>query len=145
MYSLVRRYLKTAIAFLLVGLAIGVWMLVGREFGVWQPWRIRSAHTHAVLIGFVMMMIAGVALWMFPRARRDDPRYRPALAELAWWAIAGGTALRVLLELSIGATQSPLLRGAVVGSGLLQFLGLATFFWGLWPRIRGSGANPEGR
>ena len=31
MHSLVRRYVKTAIAFLLVGLAIGGWMVVRRE------------------------------------------------------------------------------------------------------------------
>jgi hypothetical protein len=31
MHSLVRRYLKTAIVFLAVGLLIGTWMMVERE------------------------------------------------------------------------------------------------------------------
>ena len=35
--------------------------------------------------------------------------------------------------------------GAIVGAGALQISGLALFFIGLWPRIRSSGANPEGR
>ncbi|HXT17308.1 MAG TPA: hypothetical protein VN706_16840 [Gemmatimonadaceae bacterium] len=33
MYSLVRRYIKTAIMFLFVGLAIGGWMMTERELG----------------------------------------------------------------------------------------------------------------
>lgn len=150
MNPLVRRYLKTAIVFLLTGLALGFWMLLGRELGVPMAWRLRSAHTHAVLVGFVMMMIAGVALWMFPRARSGDGRYRPVLAEIAWWAIAGGTALRVMLEAwpvspSADASGAMPLRIAIVGAGALQISGLALFFIGLWPRIRSSGANPEGR
>jgi hypothetical protein len=31
MHSLVRRYLKTGIAFLALGLGLGVWMMVERE------------------------------------------------------------------------------------------------------------------
>ncbi|WKW11653.1 hypothetical protein Strain138_000910 [Pseudogemmatithrix spongiicola] len=145
MNPLVRRYLKTAIAFLLVGLALGFWMLLGREFGIPTAWRLRSAHTHALLVGFVLMMIAGVALWMFPRARSGDARYKPVLAEIAWWGIAGGTATRVVLESWLGDTTGSAWRAAIVGAAALQVLGLAVFFLGMWPRIRSSGANPDGR
>ena len=81
MYSLVRRYLKTAIVFLGVGLAIGGWMIVRRE--LWSEFPtpyVVSAHTHALFVGFVMMMILGVALWLFPRPDREDARYSPRLA-----------------------------------------------------------------
>ena len=37
-----------------------------------------SAHTHAILVGLVMMMILGVALWLFPRPEKQNVRYRPA-------------------------------------------------------------------
>ena len=76
MPPLVRRYLKTAIAFLLFGVGLGVYMLARRELaGVWPtPWW-TSAHTHAILVGFVMMMILGVALWMFPRPAKEDTRW----------------------------------------------------------------------
>ena len=145
MNPLVRRYLKTAIAFLLVGLALGFWMLLGREFGIATAWRLRSAHTHALLVGFVLMMIAGVALWMFPRARSGDARYKPVLAEIAWWGIAGGTAGRIVLESWPGEHASVGWRAAIVGAAALQVAGLAVFFVGIWPRIRSSGANPDGR
>ena len=74
MPPLVRRFLKTAIGFLILGVALGVYMLARRELaGVWPtPWW-RSAHTHAILVGLVMMMIMGVALWMFPRPARTTP------------------------------------------------------------------------
>src|SRR4051812_28957383 len=86
MTPLVRRYLRTAIGFLLAGLGLGAWMLVRRELaGQYPTPRLISAHTHVILVGFVMMMILGVALWMFPRPEREDVRYRPGVAEAAYW------------------------------------------------------------
>jgi len=75
MPPLVRRFLKTAIVFLLVGVALGLYMLARRDLGgAWAtPWW-TSTHTHAILVGFVMMMIAGVSERCGPasaRARRD--------------------------------------------------------------------------
>lgn len=145
MSPLVRRYLKSAVLFLVTGLALGVWMLVSREFGAWQPLRLRSAHTHALLVGFVMMMISGVALWMFPRVPADDTRYRPAIAEAAWWCLAPGTALRVALELTLPPEASVAMRVLLVAAGIAQVLGLLLFFWTMWPRIRASGAASGGR
>ena len=61
MHSLVRRYLKTGIGFLALGLGLGLWMMAHRELR--QRFRspyLVSAHTHAIFVGFVMMMILGV-------------------------------------------------------------------------------------
>lgn len=145
MNPLVRRYLKTAVLFLVTGLVLGVWMLVAREFGTPQPMRLRSAHTHALLVGFVLMMISGVALWMFPRAPADDARYRPVIAKAAWWCLAPGTALRVALEITLAPDASVTMRVVLVAAGVAQVLGLVLFFWTMWPRIRASGANSGGR
>lgn len=141
MHSLARRFLKTAIAFLMVGLALGVWFLVRRETGgaaITQ--RELSAHTHALLIGFVMMVIAGVALWIFPRPASDDSRYRPHIAVAAWWFLAPGTALRVVGELLAGFGPGRGLRLAILAAGLAQAVGLALVFWTLLPRIRAAGS-----
>lgn len=141
MPPLVRRYLRAAVLFLAVGLGLGLWMLYAREFGATLPIRIRSAHTHALLVGFVMLMITGVALWMFPRPRQDDVVFRPALAEAAWWAITGGTALRVVLELTLAGDASVTWRAILVGAGALQMIGVLLFFATMWTRIRASGAR----
>jgi hypothetical protein len=145
MNPLVRRYLKTAIAFLTLGLSLGVWMLYAREFGGWQPPRILSAHTHALLVGFVILMITGVALWMFPRPRVGDAVFRPGLAEAAWWCIAGGTGVRVALELGLRAAAAPIWRAVLVAAGVTQLIGVLLFFGTMWTRIRSSGAMSERR
>jgi heme/copper-type cytochrome/quinol oxidase subunit 1 len=141
MHSLARRYLKTAIFFLVAGLALGVWLLLRRELGgAAISARELSAHTHALLVGFVMMMIAGVALWLFPRPSADDRRYQPRLAETAWWCIAPGTLLRISAEVLAGFDPGPGLRLIIVLGGLLQAVGLALVFWTLFPRIRAAGS-----
>jgi heme/copper-type cytochrome/quinol oxidase subunit 1 len=141
-YSLVRRYLKTAIVFLGVGLAIGGWMIVRRELWSEVPTPyVVSAHTHALFVGFVMMMILGVALWLFPRPDREDARYSPRLAELAYWLLTGGTATRVAGELLRSHVGALWLRVVVVAAGFAQITGLAVFFYTMWTRIRPVGSR----
>ena len=141
MTSLVRRFLKTAIVFLVAGLAIGGWMLGTRELaGRFASPFLLSAHTHAILVGFVMMMILGVAQWMFPRPAKDDTRYRPALAEASYWLLTVGTTVRILGELVRQGSDAPWLRWAVFVAGMIQVAGLLTFFTNMWTRIRGVGS-----
>jgi heme/copper-type cytochrome/quinol oxidase subunit 1 len=142
MHSLVRRYIKTAIVFLFSGLLIGGWMIVRRELWRTFPSAYQtSAHTHAIFAGFILMMILGVALWLFPRPERHDTRYRPALAAAAYWLLTVGTAGRVLGELLRPGNDESWLRWSVVTSGLLQIVGLALFFWTMWSRIRAVGSK----
>ncbi len=141
MHSLVRRYIKTAIVFLAIGLALGFLGLVRRElFGRWPtPYEI-SAHTHAILVGFMMMMIQGVALWLFPRPDKEDRRYDPRLAEAAWWAMTVGTAVRLMGELARGASTSLPLGAIIVVAGAMQLTGMALFFHTMWSRVRAVGS-----
>ena len=142
MHSLVRRYLKTGIGFLALGLLLGVWMMVQREIQQRFPSPyVVSAHTHAILVGFMMMMILGVALWLFPRPAKDDTRYSPKVAEVAYWLVAGGTALRLVAEIARLAVGSYWLRVATVATGVIQVIGLALFFINLWSRIRPLGSQ----
>jgi cbb3-type cytochrome oxidase subunit 1 len=136
MPPLVRRYLKTATAFLALGLAIGGWMLVALEFGLRFPARVVSAHTHVILVGFVMMMICGVALWMFPRPAKEDARYKPVRAEWAYWFLTVGTSVRAVAELVAGVEAIPVMRTLIVAAGFAQIAGLLLFFWTMLPRIR---------
>jgi cbb3-type cytochrome oxidase subunit 1 len=142
MYALVRRYIKTAIGFLIIGLGIGGWMMARRELRQQFPTPYEtSAHTHAIFVGFVMMMICGVALWLFPRPDKTDRRYRPALIEAAYWMLTIGTSARVAGELMRYMTTARWLRIAVVGAGLLQIVGLSLFFHTMWSRIRAVGSQ----
>lgn len=142
MHTLVRYYIKTAICFLIVGLTIGGWMIVQRELLLTFPSQYEiSAHTHVIFVGFIMMMIMGVALWLFPRPERADTRYRPAVARAAYWCVTIGTAARVAGELLRQSVGAEWLRWAVVLSGLLQIAGFLLFFFTMWSRIRAVGSQ----
>jgi hypothetical protein len=141
-FTLVRRYIKTGVAFLFAGLALGGWLLVRRElFGEWPQPHLVSAHTHAVLVGFVMFIIFGVALWLFPRAPKDDTRYSPARITLAYWILTVSTASRFLAEAGRAWSDSGLLPWIVVAGGLGQIVGAALYFWSMWTRIRPVGSH----
>ena len=142
MFSTVRLYIKTAIGFLAAGLLLGLYMLVRRELlGVWPDPYLVSAHTHAVLVGFVMFLILGVALWLFPRAEKDDRRYRPERIELAYWILLVSTLGRFLGEMLRAWVAAPWLGWVVVIGGVGQAAGLLFYFWVMWTRIRPVGSH----
>lgn len=142
MYTLVRRYIKTGIAFLFAGLAVGAILLVRRElWGIWPHPHLVTAHVHAVLVGFVIFLILGVALWLFPRAQKDDTRYRPARIEAAYWFLFLGTGCRFSGEVLRVWVDARWLAWVVVLSGLAQVAGLAVYFWTMWTRIRPVGSH----
>ena len=142
MHTLVRRFIKTAIGFLAAGLLIGAWMLVRREILGRHPTPFESsAHTHALLVGFVMNMILGVALWLFPRPDKADARYSPRTAEAAYWVLTLSTAGRVVGELLRPTFDDLALRWAVVLFGLGQAAGMLLFFHTMWTRIRPLGSK----
>ncbi len=142
MTALVRRYLKTAILFLMVGLALGAWAMVQRELGLTFPGAfLISAHTHAILVGFVMLMILGVAQWMFPRPSKTDEHYSAQRAAIAYWFVTLGTATRVAGELLRAGNTALWLRWIVLLSGFAQIAGICLFFYNMWSRIRAVGSE----
>ena len=142
MYSLVRRYIKTGIVFLALGVALGVYMLWAREIRHrWPDPYLVSAHAHAVLVGFVMFLILGVALWLFPRAEKGDERYRPGRAEAAYWILATSTAVRFVSEASQAWSRAGWLGWVVLLGGVGQAVGLGVYFWTMWTRIRPVGSH----
>lgn len=97
MHTNVRRFIKTGIGFLVVGLAIGAVMIVRRElYGIYAEPHLSSAHAHAVQLGFVMILILG-SRWS--GSGSTSGRCGPGSAR--WGAICGrrrGNASRSLAE-----------------------------------------------
>lgn len=142
MYTLVRRFIKTGIGFLAAGLLLGLWMMVRRDLmGVWPHPYLVSAHAHAVQVGFVMFLILGVALWLFPRAAKDDTHYSPGRAEAAYWILFASTLGRFLAEGARAFSTEPWLGWIVVAGGTGQVTGLFLYFWTMWGRIRPVGSH----
>jgi hypothetical protein len=143
MPPLIRRYIKTSFVFLLAGLLIGAYVIVGQfVFVAYPPRLFITAHVHLLLVGFMLMIVMGVATWMFPRPARDDARYRPELAEAVYWVMTLATVLRTLAELSASFSPAPALRTAIAVGGLGQLAATLLFVVNMWPRVRMPVAAP---
>jgi len=134
---LIRRYIKTSFVFLVVGLLLGGYVSIA-EFllGAYPPRLFVTAHVHLLLVGFMLILVMGVATWMFPRPARDDTRYRPELAEAVYWVMTVATTVRALAEIATGLTGAPVLRALVALAGLGQLVGAALFVLNMWGRVR---------
>ena len=137
MLPLVRRYIKTSFVFLALGLLLGGWMSVS-EFvlGAYPPRLYLTAHAHLLLVGFMLMMVMGVATWMFPRPARDDTRYRPELAEAVYWVMTMATALRAGAEIAVALAGTLGLRWLIALGGIGQLAGALLFVLNMWWRVR---------
>lgn len=137
MTPLVRRYIKTSFVFLLSGLVLGGYIVVAQfVLDAYPPRLLTTAHAHLLLVGFMLMMVMGVATWMFPRPARDDTRYRPELAEAAYWLMTVATALRALAEVIVGLTGVLGLRWLIALGGIGQLAGAGLFVLNMWWRVR---------
>ena len=137
MPPLVRRYIKTSFVFLLAGLLLGGYIAVAQfVVGRYPPRLHVTAHVHLLLVGFMLMIVMGVATWMFPRPGREDSRYRPARAEAVYWVTTASTALRAAAELTAPLWEAPVLRWAIAAGGLGQVAGAALFVVNMWWRVR---------
>jgi heme/copper-type cytochrome/quinol oxidase subunit 1 len=142
---LVRRYVKTSFAFLLAGLVLGAYVTVGQSVGVYPPRLFITAHVHLLLVGFMLMIVMGVATWMFPRPARDDRRYRPELAETVYWVMTVSTAVRAGAELTAPLFALPRLSYVVALGGLGQVAGAGLFVLNMWWRVRMPVVTPPPR
>jgi cbb3-type cytochrome oxidase subunit 1 len=95
-----------------------------------------------LLVGFMLMIVMGVATWMFPRPARDDSRYRPELAEAVYWLMTSATCVRALAEMLAAYNDSPALRTAVALGGVGQAGGVLLFVVNMWTRVRMPAAAP---
>lgn len=137
MTALIRRYIKTSFAFLLAGLALGGYLVVAQFMaGVYPSRLLVTAHVHLLLVGFMLMIVMGVATWMFPRPARDDRRYRPELAEVVYWVMAVSTAVRAAAEILTAVDSAGALRPLIAAGGLGQLAGAALFVINMWWRVR---------
>jgi cbb3-type cytochrome oxidase subunit 1 len=137
MPPLVRRYIKTSFVFLLAGLVLGSYIVVSEFLARTYPSHLLiTAHAHLLLVGFMLMIVMGVATWMFPRPARDDTRYRPELAEAVYWLMTLATALRATAEILLGLIGVLPLRWLVAAGGLGQLVGAALFALNMWWRVR---------
>ncbi len=124
----VKAFLKASLAWLALGVTLGVAMAA---HPAWTLYRL--AHMHMVLLGFVTMMIYGVAYHVIPRFA-GSPLFSRRAAGWHWWVSNAGLALMVagfIVRVSRAAVGTPLLATG----GTLSALGAYTFAFVIWRTI----------
>jgi cytochrome c oxidase cbb3-type subunit 1 len=138
----VKRFMKASVTWLALGVTLGVAMAVH------PPWTVlRPVHLHMNLVGFVAMMIFGVAYHVVPRFA-GFPLHSRRLAGLHWWlANAGlallvtGMAIRTQRVGQVGHTIAGILAGT---GGTITAAGAFIFAWIVWRTIDGPRKPPAG-
>jgi hypothetical protein len=94
-----------------------------------------------LLVGFLLLLIMGVALWMFPRLPASAGPRGEGPAALAWWLVSAGVVARACGEISSAYWPSHALGVATFTASALETLGVIVYFTALWPRIRSTRAD----
>jgi cytochrome c oxidase cbb3-type subunit 1 len=126
----VKAFLKSSLAWLGFGVILGLAMAV---HPVWTVYR--AVHLHMNLLGFVAMMIFGVAYHVIPRFT-GHPLHSRYLAKLHWWSANAGLAL---FSAGLGAqAQAGRFAPALLGvGGTLSSVGAFVFIFNIWRTIDG--------
>lgn len=126
MEPFVRGFIKASLAWL------GVGVLIGLSMAVWpaEALAYRPAHMHANLLGFVSMMIFGVAYHVIPRFT-GNPLHDRRLAMIHFWVANAGLLLLVagwVLRVARSALATPALHTGA----MLSAIGAFAFIFNLW-------------
>jgi cytochrome c oxidase cbb3-type subunit 1 len=131
----VRRFIRSSLVWLGVGVTLGVLMAVRPSTVAFRP-----AHLHANLLGFVSMMIFGVAYHVVPRFT-GQPLHSVRAAALHLWVANLGLAGMVSGFILRVYHWSP---GAVLlgVGGVLSAAGAFLFIYNLWRTLEPPRARP---
>jgi cytochrome c oxidase cbb3-type subunit 1 len=123
--------MRASLVWLALGVTLGVAMAVHPE------WRVfRTAHLHMNLVGFVTMMIFGVAYYIIPRFF-GQPLFSRRVAFAQWFASNLGLA-GMVAGFMMQAYAVPGWTGVLVTGGALQATGAYAFAYNIWRTIGGS-------
>ncbi len=128
----VRAFMRASLVWLALGITLGLSIAIHPAWIIYRP-----AHVHMNLVGFVTMMIYGVAYHVVPRFT-GHPLHSRRLAACQWWMANAGLAGMVagfLLQPHAGSPGT----GFLVAGGVLETLGAYLFVFNIWNTI-GSGA-----
>ena len=141
MFTNARLFIKTAFAFFVLGLLSGLYLYATKLFLWPSPYTLASAHAHLLLMGGVLMMILGVAVWFFPRPMKDDRKYNPTLIYVTYWIFTLSTSGRFVFEIIYGASGVASWSLAAFGCTVLQVISSVWLVYSIWGRIRPVGSQ----
>jgi cbb3-type cytochrome oxidase subunit 1 len=126
----VRNFIKASLAWLGLAVSLGLAMAAHPAWVVY-----RTAHLHMALLGFVAMMIFGVAYHVIPRFTGHALHSR-RLATVHWGISNAGLTVLVtgfVARVHIPSSAIPVLAAG----GILAAIGAYLFIYNLWRTIDG--------
>ncbi|XSG73087.1 hypothetical protein ACP8Y2_12915 [Herpetosiphon llansteffanensis] len=122
--------IRASLLYLVIGGSVGGIMLVSKAIGVWPwIWYWRTAHIHAMLVGWLLNLIFGVAFWILPRLDAHGWRGSPWLV----WSASG--LLQAALAVLVWASIWPWSAAIAIASSL-ECLAAIAIAWHCWPRLQ---------
>jgi cbb3-type cytochrome oxidase subunit 1 len=126
----VRAFLKASLSWLALGVSLGVAMAA---HPLWTVYRL--VHVHMVLLGFVTMMIYGVAYHVIPRFA-GFPLHSARAAVAHWWISNAGLAL-MATGFAIRVHEATAGTIVLATGGTLSAVGAYMFVYVIWRTIDG--------
>jgi len=156
--KIAEQFVLSSAAWLGVGTILAAYFMIAKPgLGVSTP--LKYAHAHAMLIGFIAMMIFGVAYRMLPLPPLlgtgglysiDLARYHLYIANIS---LAGMVLIGILMPIlpSVG-TVGLAVKGLMAAFGLLQVVGMFMYIYNLYKTLQlkendlpfGGGKGPGG-
>ena len=124
-------FVRAALCHLVVGFSIGAVLLASKGIPLaFDAWPLRPAHIEMLLVGWMIQLVMGVAVWIFPRFVLHRAPRRSALT--AWIAFA---------LLNTGVLLA-CLGGVLLAAGRMIEIGAAaSFAVHLWGRVSPAGLS----
>jgi hypothetical protein len=133
-----RWMLKTSLVYFMLALAVGllqstrtVWMDIDLLGSLRQ---LEPVRIHLFVVGWITLLIFGVAHWMFPKYSQERPRGYASLAWASYTLLNIGLILRVIGETA--AQPGTIYGWMLVASALFQWLAGLAFVLNTWPRLK---------
>jgi cbb3-type cytochrome oxidase subunit 1 len=126
----VKAFIKSSVAWLAVGVTLGVAMALEPQWTIYRP-----AHMHMNLAGFVAMMIFGVAYHVVPRFT-GIPLYSARAAGAHWFASNLGLVL-MIAGFAARANGLPIAEVSLAIGGFATAGGAYTFAYVIWRTVEG--------
>ena len=132
-----RWFIRTSFVYLGIGLAVGI-LLAGQS--LWNSLSsvavLFPGYIHLLTVGWLTLLIFGVAYWMFPKYSSEHPHGNDLLNWAAFILLNLGLLIRLVDE-PLDNLRKEAIWGWLLGlSALLQWLGGTAFVLNLWKRVK---------
>jgi hypothetical protein len=137
MPRLSRYFIKTGLLYMVAAFLLSLLVVARPALGLplWLS-AFSPVLAHLFVVGWITQLIAGVAIWMFPKISKENPRGDARFGWLVYGLLNIGLLLRLIFEPLLTLDPAQPFGWALVASGVCQLLA----GWGivilLWPRVK---------